>query len=167
MLLWSNLGMGGGVAAVALTFRQALHAELLAIPGIVAIVGTSIYPAGWLPGTHDPAVSGPALTFAVEKYGIGFKDAAGHNLSGSDGTVMVRVKFGAWSYRFADADALNEILYDELEGLSNATWSGVQIVSCIHAFSTDTASAGLAPRTTLYQIESYYDIRYRIAIPVH
>lgn len=157
-----NLGMGGGVLA-ATTFRQALQAQLLAIPALSALVGAHVYP-GVLPRTHDLEKNGPAVTALVTAdLHLGHHIAGiGHTLSGRDGTMMVRVQISGWSYRESDVDAIGEALFAALDPLINVQWGTVKIVTCVREQQVDLPEPATAanPRD-IYRIVNEFHVRYR------
>lgn len=163
-LLGPTLLTGGLVGVEAMTFRRALRIKLTSIVPVAGIVGHAIYPGG-LPNGHDLINQGPALVYAVYRF-PGLHSRPGHNLAGSDGTVLVRVRLSAWSFQYSDADAITAALYDALEGVRLETWGSVEIIACIHALETDHAHKDKDLRTPYYQIDSEYDVRYRVAVPV-
>lgn len=159
-------GLGSGATApVVETFRHALHQYLISDAAIVAMVGPNVFPAA-LPGGFDLQRHGPALTYTVFKFPMAHGGGhGGHDLSGSDGTVLARVRFSAWSYRYSEADALTVAVFDAVDGLVNAAWGTVRVMMAVHSQELDDALPGVAPKTVIYHIASEYDIRYRIAIP--
>lgn len=167
-----NVGMfGGGVVTVPQTFRKALRAKLLSLPDLTAIIGTHVYP-GQVPIGYDFAVQGPALTYTVQKLRGRFMGASGHSLTGSDGTRLVRAILSAEGYSFSDVDAITTILFDELDGINNATdWGdgSIVIMECLEGPELDMPEQPMTGRKSLtYRIESEYEIRYRVnPMPVH
>lgn len=145
------------------TFRQVLYARLLSLEGVTDIVGSHVYP-GLLPRQHSLDRDGPALTFSVtvdKNMGRGIT-GLGHHLRGSDGTVSQRVQLSAWSYVFAEADAISRALFAALDGLRNVSWGEIEIVSSVREQEIDLPQAPTGESVrTIYQIASEFHVRNR------
>lgn len=169
LLYLSNLGMFGGSVLTRQTFRQALVAKLLSVSDLTAIVGTAIYP-GAIPQTHDLRKDGPALTYSLMKFPL-TRHIGRVVTGGFEGILSARVQLSAWSYRYADVDAITDVLFAALEGTLNRTdWGNgtVTIVSATKGEEVDlTLPSGIADYRWIHQIASEYEIRYRVPIPVN
>jgi hypothetical protein len=150
----------GSSAAVAQPFRVALISRLGAIPGLTAIVGTSIYP-GQLPEAHDLGIAGPALCYTIPT------NPRGQVLSGADGTSIARVKFDAWAYLLSDVDGVTTALWNALDGVPGAWGDGTcTILSVTHQDEEDDHSPPQAGSDQwTYHIASTYSVKYRTGFP--
>jgi hypothetical protein len=162
ILHWlQNLGMGGGVVAGAISFRETLVAKLGSIPELTALVGTAIYP-GAIPETHDLGSDGPVLTYRISSY------PHGKVLAGSDGTASPRVQFDAWSVDFGLADAITKAIRDAIFKRPVNPWTpgGVEIMSVSKDDEFDIAEPPKAATDQwTYRVMSTYQIKHRVPIP--
>lgn len=167
-------GFGGGASApaVAQTFRKALRAKLLSLADLTAIVGTHVYP-DVLPSSHDLGTKGPAVVYSVMKSPLRFSGHGdfNHVLSGSDGTITALVILTALSYSFSEVDAITAVLFDEMDGIRNASdWGDgtTTIMSCIHGMEMDQPESPTPENPRIaYRISSQYYVRYRVTLPVN
>lgn len=145
---------------MAQTFRQALVAQLNAIPEITAIVGSSIYPFS-VPETHDLSRNGPALTYIVDS------NPRGQLLQQADGLSMARVTFRVWSYFLSQSDQVTNALFNAINGPPGAWGDGT--CSIVSVTQQDESDEDIPPKTGtdqwIYAIDSEYLIKYRVAIP--
>lgn len=162
-LLWPFRSGIAPSAIVAQPFRVALRAKLLSLQDVTDFVHMAIYPE-LLPPSHN-LDAGPAISFNVVREPRTFWGEYGHVLSGSDGTLMVKVVLTVWGYDFGEVDAISTLLYQHLDGVRNATdWGNgsITIMSCIYSQEIDEAlpMSNARPQLTYRQANEFF-VRYR------
>lgn len=142
-------------------FEQALVARLLAIPGLMGLLGTQAVVKTGYPETWDLGVKGPVLTYSVPT------KPRGQVLSGSSGVAVARVQIDAWAYSVSAPKLILEAIFNGINGVPGVWGDGTCVIlSCVQSDEMDLDEP---PKTGsdqwLYHSFCEYMIKYRVALP--
>jgi hypothetical protein len=142
-------------------FEQALEAQLMAIPELMALLGTQAIVKTGIPQTWDLGVKGPVLTYMI------VSKPRGQVLGGASGVAVARVQLDAWAYTVAAPKLILEAIFNGLNGVPGVWGDGsCVILSVVQADESDLdepPKAGSDQWT--YHSFCEYMIKYRVAIP--
>lgn len=110
-----------------MTLEQDIHAQLLTITAVTAIVGQSIYPVA-LPKSVS-ATAGPWMTYQT------VSRTATYQLGGDSNLVKKRIALNIWSTNYADVVTASKVIWASLSGFQGQLPNGttVQLIEFANA----------------------------------
>lgn len=136
------------------TIREAVRGRLVESAEVHDQVEGRVYP-----GSLPQKATLPAVTFFVPAR------TGGHNLKGSNGTVVTRVQISAWANRQSEVVAIAEAIRHRFDGFKGLMGE-VEILSCLFQDEVDLPEPPNdgSDRWT-HQIAIDYRISHRVSIP--